>query len=279
MDSPKSRDVDKQYNMRNPAVKRLLREAQELSEPNAEFWAQPLEDNLFEWHFTIRGAPETDFEQGIYHGRIILPPEYPMKPPSIIMLTPNGRFETGVKICLSISSYHPETWRPSWSIRTALVALISFMATSTPGAIGSLEYPSDIRKSLARKSLTYECPTCGLAIENIKYTIAPGQVHLPSSASAQRVFRMPHTPEADQPVVTNRHGVDPSAGDLDNVPIVADEDLPEVANMFLQEQEDDESYQMSRMYGVAIGALVFAITGLICRRLLTSVFSWDNVFN
>ena len=73
------------------AVKRLLREAQEMSEPNAELWAQPLEDNLFEWHFTIRGAPETDFEQGIYHGRIILPPEYPMKPPSIIMLTVSTR--------------------------------------------------------------------------------------------------------------------------------------------------------------------------------------------
>lgn len=48
------------------------------------FFAQ---DNLFEWHFTIRGPPGTDFDGGVYHGRIILPPEYPMKPPSIVMLT------------------------------------------------------------------------------------------------------------------------------------------------------------------------------------------------
>ena len=46
-----------------------------------------LQDNLFEWHFTIRGPEGSDFEGGIYHGRIVLPPEYPMKPPSIYLLT------------------------------------------------------------------------------------------------------------------------------------------------------------------------------------------------
>ena len=33
------------------------------------------------------GPQGTEFEGGYYHGRIILPTEYPMKPPSIIMLT------------------------------------------------------------------------------------------------------------------------------------------------------------------------------------------------
>ena len=100
-----------------------------------------IQDNLFEWHFTIRGPSGTDFEGGIYHGRIVLPPEYPLKPPSIILLTvsedkiifivyisyenvfwfyyiylqPNGRFQVSKKICLSISAHHPETWQPSWS--------------------------------------------------------------------------------------------------------------------------------------------------------------------
>lgn len=35
---------------------------------------------------------------GIYHGRILMPAEYPFKPPAFVMLTPSGRFETGVKI-------------------------------------------------------------------------------------------------------------------------------------------------------------------------------------
>ena len=69
------------------AVKRLMREAQELKEATSDYFAQPLSDNLFEWHFTVRGPADTEFEGGIYHGRIILPTNYPMKPPHIIVLT------------------------------------------------------------------------------------------------------------------------------------------------------------------------------------------------
>lgn len=50
-----------------------------------------LQDNLFEWHFSVRGPPDSDFDGGVYHGRIVLPPEYPMKPPSIILLTVRRR--------------------------------------------------------------------------------------------------------------------------------------------------------------------------------------------
>ena len=45
------------------------------------------QENIFEWHFTVRGPDDTPFAGGIYHGRILLPPEYPFKPPSIILLT------------------------------------------------------------------------------------------------------------------------------------------------------------------------------------------------
>lgn len=79
------------------------------------------------------------------HGsKKLFPPFYPI-------YQPNGRFETHRKICLSISGYHPESWRPSWSIRTALLAIIGFMPTHGAGAIGSLDLPSEERKILARK--------------------------------------------------------------------------------------------------------------------------------
>jgi ubiquitin-conjugating enzyme E2 J1 len=151
------------YNSRSPSVKRLMKEAAELHEPTYNYFAQPLEENLFEWHFTIRGPDDTPFAKGIYHGRISLPAEYPMKPPNIIFLTPNGRFETNKKICLSISGYHPETWRPSWSIRTALLALIGFMPTHGTGAIGSLDYTDPERERLALKSVEFKCDKCGAA--------------------------------------------------------------------------------------------------------------------
>ncbi|KAF0992031.1 hypothetical protein HZS_605 [Henneguya salminicola] len=101
-------------NTKLPGVKRLLREAMELSNATGEYYAQPLDENIFEWHFTIRGPPQTPYEGGMYHGKIIFPTDYPIKPPEIIFLTPNGRFQINKKICLSVSNYHPEHWRPSW---------------------------------------------------------------------------------------------------------------------------------------------------------------------
>ncbi|CAI9291971.1 unnamed protein product [Lactuca saligna] len=141
------------YNMKNPSVKRILQEVKEMqSNPSDDFTSLPLEENIFEWQFAIRGPNDTEFEGGIYHGRIQLPSEYPFKPPSFMLLTPNGRFETQTKICLSISNHHPEHWQPSWSVRTALTALIAFMPTSPNGALGSLDYKKEERRLLALKS-------------------------------------------------------------------------------------------------------------------------------
>ena len=82
-----------------------MREALEMSEATSDYSAAPLEENLFEWHFTVRGPEDSDFQVrkyfsgnlrvnilflsqgGIYHGRILVPAEYPMKPPDIILLT------------------------------------------------------------------------------------------------------------------------------------------------------------------------------------------------
>nr|XP_024660888.1 ubiquitin-conjugating enzyme E2 J1-like [Maylandia zebra] len=165
--------MESKYNLKSPAVKRLMKEAAELRDPTEHYHAQPLEDNLFEWHFSVRGPPDSDFDGGVYHGRIILPPEYPMKPPSIILLTPNGRFEVGKKICLSISGHHPETWQPSWSIRTALIAIIGFMPTKGEGAIGSLDYTPEERRALAKKSQDFCCETCGCTMRSALLDLTP----------------------------------------------------------------------------------------------------------
>jgi ubiquitin-conjugating enzyme E2 J1 len=152
---------------RSAGVRRLMREASELSQPTDMYVARPLEDNLFEWHFTIRGPPDSAFEGGIYHGRITLPHDYPYKPPSLMLLTPTGRFETNTKICLSISSYHPETWLPSWSIGTALTALIAFFETPGKGALGSLDCSDEQRRKFAKDSLKWKCSECGCNMKEI----------------------------------------------------------------------------------------------------------------
>lgn len=87
----------------------------------------PLETNILVWHYVMKGPPNSDYEGGYYHGKVLFPKEYPMKAPSFKMITPNGRFTTNTKLCLSYSNFHPESWNPAWSVRTMLLGLSSFM--------------------------------------------------------------------------------------------------------------------------------------------------------
>lgn len=140
------------------SVRRIHAELKEIASSPSRHWiAAPAADDLFEWQFALRGPRDSDFEGGIFTGRLVLPVNYPLAPPSIMLLTPNGRWEVGKKICLSNSNYHPELWQPAWGIRTMVEALRSHMPLPGDGAIGALDWPSDLRKQLARESLDFVC--------------------------------------------------------------------------------------------------------------------------
>lgn len=54
-------------NLRSTSVKRILQEHKELlKDPPHDFVAHPLEDDLFEWHVTMRGAPQSVYDGGVY---------------------------------------------------------------------------------------------------------------------------------------------------------------------------------------------------------------------
>ncbi|RDB24306.1 Ubiquitin-conjugating enzyme E2 32 [Hypsizygus marmoreus] len=151
-------------NKNNSAVKRIMQEAKELAnDPSTDYAAAPLEDDIFEWHCTLRGPAGTEFEGGLYHFRILLPAEYPFRPPSLMMLTPNGRFELNTKICISFTNYHEELWQPAWGVRTAIIGLQGFFPLKGQDAVGvgSIEYPPSERKRLAALSREWVCPHCG----------------------------------------------------------------------------------------------------------------------
>ena len=150
------------FNTKSPTIKRILQEARELSQcKDPSLAAAPLETNLFEWHFTIRGPPATPYALGLYHGRIVLPPTYPLRPPAFRFLTPSGRFEVNREICLSISGHHEESWQPAWGVRTALCAIRAFMAGEAQGQLGGLDMAPAARAELADASRAWRCPSCG----------------------------------------------------------------------------------------------------------------------
>lgn len=140
--------------------------------------AEPLPSNILEWHYVIKGPEDSPYHGGYYHGTLLFTKEFPFKPPSIYMVTPNGRFKTNKRLCLSISDFHPDTWNPAWSVATiltgewsiveashctydnddstfsVLTGLLSFMLETTP-TLGSCESTSYEKRKYARQSLEF----------------------------------------------------------------------------------------------------------------------------
>ncbi|CAI5441160.1 unnamed protein product [Caenorhabditis angaria] len=134
------------------AVRRLQKDYAKLQQdPVDGIIALPNDANILEWHYCMRGSPDTVYEGGYYWGQIIFKPDFPWSPPSIYMTTPNGRFDVNVRLCLSISDYHPESWNPGWTVASILVGLLSFMNENSHAA-GVVSTTPETKKQLAKDS-------------------------------------------------------------------------------------------------------------------------------
>ncbi|SGZ49336.1 CIC11C00000001646 [Sungouiella intermedia] len=134
------------------AQRRLNQEYKTVSaNPPPYIVAKPTDENILEWHYVITGPPKTPYENGQYHGMLRFPSEYPFKPPSISIITPNGRFACNTRLCLSMSDYHPDTWNPAWSVLTILTGLLSFM-TGDEQTTGSITSSDMVKRKLAEES-------------------------------------------------------------------------------------------------------------------------------
>ncbi|KAF9338059.1 Ubiquitin-conjugating enzyme E2 J1 [Podila minutissima] len=165
--------IPAQYNKKSSGNMPRQRCCSNPKECNLAVFLTSSTSDIFEWHFTLRGPEDTEFEGGLYHGRILLPNNYPFAPPSLMFLTPNGRFELNKKVCLSITGYHPEYWQPAWGIRTVLVAVMGFLPTESKGAIGGLDTSVEARKALAVRSKAWKCQACQQSNVEILLDVAP----------------------------------------------------------------------------------------------------------
>ena len=165
---------------------RLLKELKAMRKnPPEMIEARPLDSNILVWHYVIRGAPDTAFDGGFYHGTVKFPPQYPFKPPAISMFTESGRFKTHQRLCLSMSDFHPESWNPMWSVSTILLGLQSFMVRSLAARTAPRVYAAHV--------LTTLCPPRpfpplhGARVQNTsEHTL--GSIHPPTSKRQRKVL-------------------------------------------------------------------------------------------
>ncbi|CAI6340406.1 unnamed protein product [Periconia digitata] len=157
------------------ATKRLTREYATISKsPPPYIVAHPSEKNILEWHYILTGPPETPYEGGQYWGTLMFPPDYPFAPPAIRMHTPSGRFQSSVRLCLSISDFHPKSFNPAWEVSTILTGLLSFM-TSEEMTTGSVRASDAERKLFAQRTRWWN--STGGGSQQVL-----GQTHLGSNA-------------------------------------------------------------------------------------------------
>jgi ubiquitin-conjugating enzyme E2 J2 len=121
--------------------------------------ARPDPSNMHLWYFVVTGPPGTPYAGGQYLGKIRFPERYPMAPPSVMMVTPSGRFATETRLCLSMTDFHPEMWNPMWTTSSVLTGLLSFMCEET-ATTGSIETTSAVKRQLAIASREFnrQCP-------------------------------------------------------------------------------------------------------------------------
>eukprot|EP00162_Nutomonas_longa_P022267 comp5344_c0_seq1/m.4535 comp5344_c0_seq1/g.4535 ORF comp5344_c0_seq1/g.4535 comp5344_c0_seq1/m.4535 type:complete len:156 (-) comp5344_c0_seq1:33-500(-) len=136
----------------NVATKRLQKEYAAIqNEPVPYVVTRPDPTNILDWHYVLTGPAGSPYEGGEYHGIVRCPKEYPFKPPSILMYTPNGRFKINQRICMTMSDFHPESWQPAWTIGAILTGLLSFMLEKEI-TNGSIEASDEEKREFAANS-------------------------------------------------------------------------------------------------------------------------------
>ena len=124
-------------------------------DPHEFFEAYPDENNILVWYFIVKGPDFSDFKGGYYLGKIMHQPEYPLKPPDFMILTPNGRFVENKKICLSNSGYHSNEWSAMWNIKAILTGFLSIMLDDVDNGISHIHRSKEERQVLADQSVKY----------------------------------------------------------------------------------------------------------------------------
>ena len=151
------------------AQARIQNEMKKMKENHSdELFAYPLENDFFNWHFTIKGAKNSEFEGGLYHGNLRLDNNYPSIKPEIQFYAPNGRFAVNTTLCILLNAVQDSKhWESNYTLINMLEALIYYM-TIQESHSGGIADSIEKRKEYAKNSLEFKCEKCGLISEHIK---------------------------------------------------------------------------------------------------------------
>jgi ubiquitin-conjugating enzyme E2 D/E len=114
------------------AARRIQKELDDLrTTPIETCTAGPTANDLYVWAATLVGPKDSPYEGGVFHLSLVLPTNYPFKPPRVTFTTkifhPNISL-TGA-ICLDILK---DQWSPALSIAKVLLSISSLLTDANP---------------------------------------------------------------------------------------------------------------------------------------------------
>ncbi|KAF7516403.1 hypothetical protein PCG10_002164 [Penicillium crustosum] len=120
-----------------------------IKEPENEtyLYLRPVDgDDILLWEAVLKGPDDTPYEGGLWHLNIAIPPEYPLKPPTIHFTTkiihPNIDFENG-KLCFSLLD---EEWSAVMTLQTTLKSIQWLLRYPNPDSPLNVEISVLLRK-------------------------------------------------------------------------------------------------------------------------------------
>ncbi|EPQ58417.1 hypothetical protein GLOTRDRAFT_137137 [Gloeophyllum trabeum ATCC 11539] len=102
------------------ALRRIQKELTDLNnKPIKDLTVEPKEDNLFEWNCAIKASPDSPYKGGTFRFKVVIPPTFPFKPPTVTFLT--KVYHPGINdeghICVPILR---DEWKPAITMSTVL---------------------------------------------------------------------------------------------------------------------------------------------------------------
>lgn len=97
------------------ALRRLQKEMQDMRHPNVNVAAGPVGEDMFHWAATLIGPDNSPYAGGVFNLDIMIPQDYPFKPPKVTFLTKiyHCNVNADGEICLDILK---GAWSPAITI-------------------------------------------------------------------------------------------------------------------------------------------------------------------
>lgn len=113
-------------------------------------WIAVDETNMSRVYYCFEGLSKTAYENGQYFGYLILPDDFPFHQPGIVMITPNGRFQPNIHLCLSTRE-----WNPITSLLKVVLMIQAYMALPFESMIGGIESEDSVTREYAARSKAF----------------------------------------------------------------------------------------------------------------------------